>query len=80
VLRSVDVLRASRDVAFRQRDLAAEVDRRTREGYAHGLGTSLDLVISAQALRQAEIQLALLDFQVDEARANSVLINAECVY
>ncbi len=80
VLRSVDVLRASRDVALRQRDLAAEVDRRTREGYAHGLGTSLDLVISAQALRQAEIQLALLDFQVDEARANSALINAECVY
>jgi len=79
-LRAVGVSQASRDVALRQRDLAAAIDRRTRDGYAHGLGTSLDLVISAQALRQAEIQLALLDFQVEEARANSVLTNAECVY
>jgi multidrug efflux system outer membrane protein len=79
-LRAVGVEQASRDVARRQRDLAAAIDRRTRDGYSHGLGTSLDLVISAQALRQAEIQLALLDFQVEEARANSVLTNAECVY
>ena len=50
------------------------------EGYAQGLGTSLDLVTSAEALRQAEINLALLDFQVAQARANAVLTNAECVY
>jgi outer membrane protein TolC len=78
--REVGVVKASRDVAARQRDLAASVDRRTREGYAHGLGTSLDLVTSAQALRQAEIDLALLDFQFAQARANAVLVNAECVY
>ena len=63
-----------------QRDLAARIDARTREGYAHGLGTSLDLVISAQALRQAEINLALLEFQLAEARADAVLANAECLY
>jgi len=78
--REVGVVTASRDVAARQRDLAAVVDRRTREGYAQGLGTSLDLVTSAQALRQAEINLALLTFQVAQARANAVLTNAECVY
>jgi outer membrane protein TolC len=78
--RAIGVLEQSRDVAREQRDLAARIDRRTRDGYARGLGTSLDLVISAQALRQADINLALLDFQVDDARANAVLVNAECVY
>jgi outer membrane protein, multidrug efflux system len=78
--RAVGVTAAARDQARQQRDLSARVDQRTRDGYAHGLGTSLDLVTSAQALRQAEINLAVLEFQVAEARANAVLANAECVY
>jgi outer membrane protein, multidrug efflux system len=79
-LRLVGVRQASRDVAKQQRDLAKRIDDRTRDGYAHGLGTSLDLVTSAQALRQAEIDLAILDFQVAEARADAVLTNGECLY
>jgi outer membrane protein, multidrug efflux system len=78
--RAVGVLQASLDVAKQQRELAQRIDQRTRDGYARGLGTSLDLVISAQALRQAEINLALLEFQVGSARANAVLTNAECIY
>ena len=78
--RSVGVLRASRDVARQRRDLAKRIDGRTRDGYAHGLGTSLDLVISAEALRQADIDVALLEFQVGSARAHAVLADAECVY
>ncbi len=78
--RAIGVLRASRDVAARQRDLADRIDQRTRSGYRQGLGTSLDLVTSAQALRQAETNLALLDFQLAQGRANAVLTNAECVY
>ena len=39
--RAVTVLAASRDVAKTQRDLARSIDARTREGYFHGLGTSL---------------------------------------
>ena len=78
--RAVGVFEHTRDVARDQRDLAARVDGRVRDGYAHGLGTSLDLVLSAQALRQADIDLAILDFQVDDARANVVLIDAECVF
>jgi outer membrane protein TolC len=78
--RAVAVLEHTRDVAREQRDLAARIDARTRDGYAHGLGTSLDLVLSAQALRQAEIDLAILEFQVNDARANAVLVDAECVY
>jgi outer membrane protein TolC len=79
-LRSVSVLDDSRAVARTERDLAARIDQRTRDGYARGLGTSLDLVVSAQDLRQAEIRLALLDFDADRARAHAALINAECVY
>jgi outer membrane protein, multidrug efflux system len=79
-LRAVGVLQSSREVAQQQRDLAERIDQRTRDGYAQGLGTSLDLVTSAQALRQAQTNLALLDFQVGQARASAVLTNAECVY
>ncbi len=78
--RSVAVYEASRDVAQQQRDLAARVDQRTRDSYAQGSGTSLDLVVSAQALRQAEINLVLLQVQVGEARATTVLTNARCIY
>jgi len=78
--RSVSVYQSSRDVAKKQRELAQRIDSRTREGYSHGLGTSLDLVTSAQALRQAETNLALLEFQVGSARAHAVLANAECLY
>ena len=78
--RAVSVVEQQRDVAREQRDLAARVDGRTQDGYAKGHGTSLDLVTSAQALRQADIQLAILDFQVRDAQANAVLVNAECAF
>jgi outer membrane protein, multidrug efflux system len=78
--RSVGVLRSSREVAKRQRDLAQRIDDRTRSGYAHGIGTSLDLVISAQDLRRSEIDLAILEYQFAQARAEAVLTNAECLY
>jgi outer membrane protein, multidrug efflux system len=78
--RAVGVLQATRDDAQVERDLAARVDGRVRDGYARGLGTSLDLVVSGQALRQSDINLALLEFQVAQARADAILANAECVY
>jgi multidrug efflux system outer membrane protein len=78
--RSVAVAARLRDLAREQRDLARRIDQRTREGYLHGVGTSLDLVTSAQALRQAEINLALLTFQASQARVHAVLAQAECVY
>ena len=78
--RAVGVAKASRDVAQQQRDLARRVDVRTRQGYLRGVGTSLDLVVSAQALRQAEINVALLQFQTAEARVLAVLANADCLF
>ncbi len=78
--RSVDVARADRDVSKTERDLALQIDLRTRDAYARGRGTSLDLITSAQALRLAEINLAILEFQLAEARADAALENAECTF
>jgi outer membrane protein, multidrug efflux system len=78
--RAVGVSTAERDVAVQQRDLAKAVDQRVRQGYMQGLGTSLDLVTSGQALRQAELNLALLEFQLAQARAGAILVDAECVF
>jgi outer membrane protein TolC len=78
--RAVSVSQESREVSLAQRELAARVDARTREGFSRGFGTSLDLVTSAQNLRQAEIDLAVRDLDLGEARAGAVLANAECIY
>ena len=78
--RLVGVRQAAREVSRRQVDLDQRIDARTRDGYANGFGNSLDLVTSAQNLRQAQIDLAVLEYQVAEARADAVLTNAECLY
>ena len=78
--RGVGVATLTRDIAKNERDLAERVDHRTRDSYRQGAGTSLDLVLSAQALRQAEIRLVVLEVQVSEARADTALANATCVY
>jgi multidrug efflux system outer membrane protein len=78
--RGVEVARMDREVSKTTRDLAFQIDTRTRDGYARGLGTSLDLVTSAEQLRDAEINLALLDFQYAEARAAAALESAQCAF
>jgi outer membrane protein TolC len=78
--RLVSVREAAREVSKRQVDLDQRIDDRTRNGYANGFGNSLDLVTSAQDLRQAQIDFALLTYQASEARADAVLTNAECLY
>jgi outer membrane protein TolC len=74
----VTVADERRRVAGSVRDLAAENDRLTRAAYLEGRGTSLELVAAAQALREAEIQLALRDFDLVRARVLAVLTLATC--
>jgi len=76
--RSVLVAEESRRVAQESRDLALEVDRMTRAAYLTGKGTSLDLVTSAAALRQTEVNLALQELGVVQARLDSLLTLADC--
>ena len=76
--RSVQVAEASRVVAARSRDLALEQDKLTRAGFTVGLGSSLELVTAAAGLRQAEINLALREFELLRARLLAVLTRANC--
>ena len=76
--RGVTVAESRRTVAQRARDLAAENDRLTRASYLEGRGTSLELITAAQALRAAEIQLALQDFGLVKARILAVLTLSVC--
>ncbi|MBX3189373.1 MAG: TolC family protein [Labilithrix sp.] len=76
--RGVTVADDRRRVAAATRDLAAENDRLTRVSYQEGRGTSLELITAAQALREAEIQLALRDFELVRARVLAVLALASC--
>src|SRR5262249_18191540 len=76
--RNIDVTETSRKVAADARALAAETDRLVRTGYVEGQGTSLELVTAAAALRQADINLALKEFDVVRARVFAVLALANC--
>jgi outer membrane protein TolC len=76
--RAVGVAEDKHRVAGQARDLAAENDRLTRTSYLEGRGTSLELVTAAQQLREAEIQLALREFDVVQARVAAVLALASC--
>ncbi len=78
--RSVGVAEDSRRVAAATRDLAAENDRLTRAAYLEGRGTSLELVTAAQALREAEIQLAVRDFNLVKARVAAILALSTCAW
>ena len=76
--RQLVVAEVSSRVAREQRDLAAQNDTMTQAAYMAGQGTSLELVTASEAHRQAELNLALQDFNVVKARILSVLALATC--
>lgn len=78
--RAVGVAELSKDVALKARDLAKETDRLVRTSFQEGRGTSLELVAAATTLRQAEITLALREFDVVKARVAAVLSLSSCQY
>ena len=76
--RQLIVAELSGRVAREQRDLAAQNDAMTQTAYMAGQGTSLELVTASEAHRQAELNLALQEFNVVKARILSVLALATC--
>ncbi len=78
--RGVSVADASLKVATDHRALAAETDRLVRAGYAEGQFTSLDLVTAAATLRNADIDLALKEFGLVQARILAILSLATCPF
>ena len=79
-LRAIEVAEQARVVAASGRDLAAEVDRLVRKGFEQGAGTSLELVVAAGSLRQAEIALALKEFDLLRAKIAAALAVSNCDY
>ncbi|HEY4016318.1 MAG TPA: TolC family protein [Polyangiaceae bacterium] len=76
--RGLEVAQTSDKVARDQRDLAAQNDLMTQTAYMAGQGTSLELVTASEAHRQAELNLALADFNVVKARILASLALATC--
>jgi outer membrane protein TolC len=76
--RNVNVTEDKRKVAEEARNLAKSLDDLTRKSYLEGRGTSLELVTAASALRDAEINLALREFDVIQARLLAILQLAAC--
>jgi multidrug efflux system outer membrane protein len=76
--RGVEVAEDSRKVAVDAETHARQVDHMTQVGFLTGQGTSLDLVVSAGALRQAQINRALRDFDLVRARIDALLALADC--
>lgn len=76
--RGVGVADDNRKVSETARDLAKETDRLARLSFELGRGTSLDLVDAARRLREAEIQLALREFDVVQAKVRSQLVTSTC--
>ena len=77
-IRGIETAEVSLRVAKEQRDLAAQNDQMTQTAYTAGQGTSLELVVASEAHRQAELNLALADFNVVKARILAVLALATC--
>jgi outer membrane protein TolC len=76
--RGIEVAETSARVAQEQRDLAAQNDQMTQTAWMHGQGTSVDLVTASEAHRQAELTLALAEFNVVKARLAANLALATC--
>jgi outer membrane protein, multidrug efflux system len=60
------------------RDLAVDADRMTRRSFEAGAATSLEMVQSAQLLRQAELVLAARQFELHTARFAALVSEASC--
>ncbi|AGP36909.1 hypothetical protein SCE1572_21880 [Sorangium cellulosum So0157-2] len=77
-VRSVEVAEQARAVAEQSRDLARETARLTQVAYEAGTVTSFDLVESSRRQRQAEIDLAVREFEVVKAKISALLASASC--
>jgi outer membrane protein, multidrug efflux system len=78
--RSVGVAEQARVVSEQNRDLAREAARLAERAFAAGAGTSFDLVDAGKAERNAELDLAVKEFDLIRARIASLLATANCTY
>ncbi|MCC6647193.1 MAG: TolC family protein [Polyangiaceae bacterium] len=78
--RAVQVAERAREIAGRSRDMSRDAERMARTGFLLGRGTSLELVDAGRSLRDAEIQLALKEFDVVQAKIRALFALSSCTY
>ncbi|WP_253895874.1 TolC family protein, partial [Corallococcus exercitus] len=76
--RGVEVAEALLKTAAESLELADRTDRLTRRAFEVGRGSSLELVQSGAALRQAQLALVLREFELVQARLAAFLTEARC--
>ncbi len=76
--RGVQVADSNLVVSRRSRDIASESARLSRIAFLNGSGTSFDLVDTARRLREAELDLAIKEFEVVRAKVTALLALATC--
>jgi len=84
---TIDILQARRGVTVatdavavskQARDAAVQVDDMTQKMFRAGAATSLELVVAATALRQAEINLATRQFELVRSQIAAAMSLASC--
>ena len=78
--RSVLVAEQARVVSEQNRDLAREAARLAERAFAAGAGTSFDLVDAGKNERNAELDLAVKEFDLIRSKIASLLATANCNY
>ncbi len=77
-LRNVQVAEANLAVSAKTREIDAETARLSKISFLNGSGTSFDLVLTESALRVAEADLAVKEFNVTEAKIAAILAMSTC--
>lgn len=77
-IRAIDVAKANLKVSERAREIAAESARLSKIAFVNGSGTSFDLVDTARRLREAELDLAIKEFELVRAKITAFLALASC--
>jgi len=77
-VRGVRVAEANLAVSTQSRHIASETSRLSQVAFMNGSGTSFDLVDTARRLRDAEIDLAIKEFEVLRAKIAALLALATC--
>src|SRR5690606_4855953 len=76
--RAVSVAQANLELGRKMRDLALETMNVARTAFVHGTATGLDLIDAARVWKQAELDLAVREFEHVDARISALLALSRC--
>jgi outer membrane protein TolC len=79
-LRTLAAAEQARGLAEKARDLARETSRLSQIAFEAGTATSFELVEAGRSERQAELDLAVREFELIRAKLAALLATASCKY